>query len=268
MCWRTVKKATYLGVPKKSLALRSGTTCLNVCFGLSKITKASRWIEMSLGQGKGRMGMGQKPAHDVQGKVACRCPSESLVVWVCWLHHLTYHIPRMGKHLADESITSVVPREREISRKINSWQDMMHEFKLYIKEKVCHVEGAVHLLESLFVHYWHAQLELQTKNGEEWDGSVPTNYSIKGKSDDIDDDKNLGQWINWQWSSSQSAVKFLCQNHYCILHCMLEFTTWNAFMCKTAVIGISLTSCQHIFQNRPQSIVLGVLHQAPIRCWH
>jgi hypothetical protein len=46
---------------------------------------------------------------------------------------------------------------------------------------------------------------LQTKNGEEWDGNVPTNYSIKGKSDDVDDDKNLGRWINRQRSLYQSG---------------------------------------------------------------
>ena len=61
-------------------------------------------------------------------------------------------------------------------------------------------------LKSLFVlHYCHAQLELKTKNGEEWDGNVPTNYSIKGKSDNVDDDKNLGRWINRQRSMYQAG---------------------------------------------------------------
>ena len=67
----------------------------------------SRWIGMSLRPGKGRMGMGQKHSHDIQGKVTCWCPSESLVVWVHWLHCLTYHRPRIEKHLADKSITSI-----------------------------------------------------------------------------------------------------------------------------------------------------------------
>ena len=35
----------------------------------------------------------------------------------------------------------------------NSWQDMMHELKLYVKEKVRGVKVAVCLLASLFVYY-------------------------------------------------------------------------------------------------------------------
>jgi Helicase associated domain len=82
---------------------------------------------------------------------------------------------------------------------------MMHELKLYLKEKVCRVKAAVCLLASLFVSYNPTRLELQTKNGEEWDGNVPTNYSIKGKSDDVDEDKNLGRWISRQRSMYQAG---------------------------------------------------------------
>ena len=49
---------------------------------------------------------------------------------------------------------------------------------------------------------------LQTRNGEEWDGNVPTNYRIKGSSGDGrngDEEKNLGRWINRQRSLYQAG---------------------------------------------------------------
>eukprot|EP00978_Attheya_sp_CCMP212_P041131 scaffold232018_cov45-Attheya_sp.AAC.1 len=56
------------------------------------------------------------------------------------------------------------------------WTDMMEELRIYVKEK--------------------------TKDGEPWDGNVPTNYRIKGNTADdgteIDKEKNLGRWINRQ----------------------------------------------------------------------
>jgi hypothetical protein len=68
----------------------------------------------------------------------------------------------------------------------NSWQDMMDELRIYVAEK--------------------------TKEGQEWDGNVPTNYRIKGPAipepipeNEADDDKNLGRWINRQRSLYQSG---------------------------------------------------------------
>lgn len=63
----------------------------------------------------------------------------------------------------------------------NSWQDMMEELQLYVAEK--------------------------TKDGQEWDGNVPTNYKIKGSTDDENDgeEKNLGRWINRQRSLYQAG---------------------------------------------------------------
>jgi len=63
----------------------------------------------------------------------------------------------------------------------NSWQDMMEELKLYVRDK--------------------------TKDGQEWDGNVPTNYKIKGNPEDDNDgeEKNLGRWINRQRSLYQAG---------------------------------------------------------------
>lgn len=65
----------------------------------------------------------------------------------------------------------------------NPWENMMEELKIYIHE--------------------------QTKDGKEWDGNVPTNYKIKGNvnpdSSEVDEDKNLGRWINRQRCLYQSG---------------------------------------------------------------
>lgn len=70
----------------------------------------------------------------------------------------------------------------------NSWQDMMDELRIYVQEK--------------------------TRDSQQWDGNVPTNYRIKGPSTPIpipiseneaDDDKNLGRWINRQRSLYQAG---------------------------------------------------------------
>jgi len=49
----------------------------------------------------------------------------------------------------------------------------------------------------------------QTKDGQPWDGNVPTNYRIKGNTapdgTEIDEDKNLGRWINRQRSLFQAG---------------------------------------------------------------
>merc|ERR1712238_550638 len=64
----------------------------------------------------------------------------------------------------------------------NAWVDMMEELTIYVKEK--------------------------THEGKEWDGNVPTNYRIKGNTasdgTEIDEEKNLGRWINRQRSAYAS----------------------------------------------------------------
>jgi len=65
----------------------------------------------------------------------------------------------------------------------NTWSDMMSELKTYIEDK--------------------------TKNGKEWDGNVPTNYKIKSNTNndgsEIDEEKNLGRWVNRQRCLFQSG---------------------------------------------------------------
>ena len=61
----------------------------------------------------------------------------------------------------------------------NSWQDMMEELHVYVSEK--------------------------TKDGGDWDGNVPTNYKIKGSTDEDGEERNLGRWINRQRSLYQSG---------------------------------------------------------------
>jgi len=64
----------------------------------------------------------------------------------------------------------------------NAWTDMMEELRIYVRE--------------------------QTKNGGTWNGNVPTNYKIKSNTasdgSEIDEDKNLGRWINRQRSLYQA----------------------------------------------------------------
>ena len=61
----------------------------------------------------------------------------------------------------------------------NAWPDMLRELRRYVKER--------------------------EDNGESWDGNVPTNYRIKAKGSDFDEDKNLGRWINRQRSLYQAG---------------------------------------------------------------
>lgn len=65
----------------------------------------------------------------------------------------------------------------------NAWPDMMNELRLYVRDK--------------------------TKNGDKWDGNVPTNYRIKSNTapdgTEIDEEKNLGRWINRQRSLYQGG---------------------------------------------------------------
>jgi len=67
----------------------------------------------------------------------------------------------------------------------NSWRQMVRELEIYVNE--------------------------QTKNGQMWDGNVPTNYKIKSNfptvpgAEDADDEKNLGRWVNRQRSLFQAG---------------------------------------------------------------
>ncbi|KAL7538607.1 hypothetical protein ACHAXR_010916 [Thalassiosira sp. AJA248-18] len=66
----------------------------------------------------------------------------------------------------------------------NSWRIMLHELEIYVNE--------------------------QTKDGRTWDGNVPTNYKIKSNFpgapvSELDEEKNLGRWVNRQRSLFQSG---------------------------------------------------------------
>jgi len=65
----------------------------------------------------------------------------------------------------------------------NAWPDMMKELRIYVEEK--------------------------KNSGDPWDGNVPTNYKIKSNTasdgTEIDEDKNLGRWINRQRSLYQAG---------------------------------------------------------------
>lgn len=65
----------------------------------------------------------------------------------------------------------------------NSWTDMMDELRTYVKDK--------------------------TSDGKPWNGNVPTNYRIRGNTasdgTEIDEEKNLGRWINRQRSLFQAG---------------------------------------------------------------
>jgi len=61
----------------------------------------------------------------------------------------------------------------------NAWPDMLRELRRYVQEKEA--------------------------SGETWDGNVPTNFRIKAKGSDFDEDKNLGRWINRQRSLYQAG---------------------------------------------------------------
>jgi len=63
----------------------------------------------------------------------------------------------------------------------NSWNEMLDELRHYVT--------------------------MITKDGEEWDGNVPTNYQIKTRPDSQfqGEDKNLGRWVNRQRSMYQAG---------------------------------------------------------------
>jgi len=60
----------------------------------------------------------------------------------------------------------------------STWSDMIRELKVYISE--------------------------HSKDGESWNGNVPTNYKIKSNmaadGSEMDEEKNLGRWVNRQRS--------------------------------------------------------------------
>jgi len=65
----------------------------------------------------------------------------------------------------------------------NSWRQMLRELEIYVHE--------------------------QTKDGRTWDGNVPTNHKIKSNTTaggaEIDEEKNLGRWVNRQRSLFQAG---------------------------------------------------------------
>ena len=62
----------------------------------------------------------------------------------------------------------------------NTWKQMLRELELYVAE--------------------------QTKGGNTWDGNVPTNYKIRSSfGDTMDEEKNLGRWVNRQRSLFQAG---------------------------------------------------------------
>ncbi|KAL7445262.1 hypothetical protein ACHAXH_008239 [Discostella pseudostelligera] len=64
----------------------------------------------------------------------------------------------------------------------NSWRQMLRELEIYVNE--------------------------QTKDGQIWDGNVPTNYKIKSNIPTYntdDEEKNLGRWVNRQRSLFQAG---------------------------------------------------------------
>lgn len=91
----------------------------------------------------------------------------------------------------------------------NSWNEMLDELRLYIKE--------------------------YTKDGKKWDGNVPTNYRIKAKSHGkkmSEDDKNLGRWVNRQRSLYQAGKlredRQLALEKVGLKWSMLATTSWEA----------------------------------------
>lgn len=101
----------------------------------------------------------------------------------------------------------------------NAWPDMMEELRIYVKAK--------------------------TQDLSEWDGNVPTNYRIKGNTapdgSEIDEDKNLGRWINRQRSLYQAGkLKHERQNELekiGLKWSVLSTTSWHAMygaLCRYA----------------------------------
>lgn len=91
----------------------------------------------------------------------------------------------------------------------NSWNEMLDELRLYIKE--------------------------YTKDGKKWDGNVPTNYRIKAKNNGkklSEEDKNLGRWVNRQRSLYQAGKlredRQLALEKVGLKWSMLATTSWEA----------------------------------------
>lgn len=103
----------------------------------------------------------------------------------------------------------------------NAWPDMMNELRIYVREK--------------------------TKNGQKWDGNVPTNYRIKSNiaadGSEIDEEKNLGRWINRQRSLFQGGKlkkeRQLELERIGLKWSVLSTTSWETMydeLCKYAYI--------------------------------
>jgi len=101
----------------------------------------------------------------------------------------------------------------------NAWTDMMEELRIYVRE--------------------------QTKNGGGWNGNVPTNYKIKNNTatdgSEIDEDKNLGRWINRQRSLYQAdklkKERQIELEKVGLKWAVLSTTSWHAMydtLCKYA----------------------------------
>jgi len=101
----------------------------------------------------------------------------------------------------------------------NAWTDMMEELRIYVRE--------------------------QTKNGGDWNGNVPTNYKIKNNTatdgSEIDEDKNLGRWINRQRSLYQAdklkKERQIELEKVGLKWAVLSTTSWHAMydtLCKYA----------------------------------
>ena len=104
------------------LALRSGTAYLNVCFSLSKIAKAE---ELKGASDKEKEGWDWDGNVPMMYKVRSHFGAHPNLLWFGFADSIAWLITDQGweKHLADETITSTVPRQREISRRIKkkSW---------------------------------------------------------------------------------------------------------------------------------------------------
>lgn len=102
----------------------------------------------------------------------------------------------------------------------NAWPDMMNELRIYVRDKVCTIQSNRHALECLHLnvlvvwkishfYFYFYIVNYQTKDGQKWDGNVPTNYRIKSNiaadGTEIDEEKNLGRWINRQRSLFQGG---------------------------------------------------------------
>lgn len=90
----------------------------------------------------------------------------------------------------------------------NSWNEMLEELRDYVRD--------------------------QTKEEKKWDGNVPTNYRIKARTSGrlVDEDKNLGRWVNRQRSLYQAGKlrkdRQLALENVGLKWSMLATTSWES----------------------------------------